>query len=155
MFETFCTVGLTAPAELITERTCDSLAVWFRLAVIRVPEVKSIPRFRPLPPMASAPTRRITPDIEKKNLEAPMKSNRQARRFPPAPSAEGLEIRRDEPMLVRIACVASTAVNSDTNVPIPKVNANPWTPAVASTNRMNAVMIVTTLASMIAVSPFR
>jgi hypothetical protein len=45
-------------------------------------------------------------------------------------------------------------VNSDTIVPIPSVNAKPLTSAVASTNRMNAVMIVTTLASMIAVRPF-
>ena len=50
--------------------------------------------------------------------------------------------------------MASSAVNSDTIVPIPSVNANPWTCWVASTNRMNAVMIVTTLASMIAVNPF-
>ena len=62
---------------------------------------------------------------------------------------------RELPIVIRIAWVAITAVNSDTNVPIPSVNANPWTSAVASTNRMNAVMIVTTFASMIAVSPFR
>ena len=35
-------------------------------------------------------------------------------------------------------------------VPTPSVNAKPLTPAVASTNRMNATMIVTTFASMIA-----
>ena len=56
---------------------------------------------------------------------------------------------------MRIAWVASTAVNSDTNVPMPSVNAKPLTSEVASTNRMNAVMIVTTLASMIAVRPLR
>ena len=62
---------------------------------------------------------------------------------------------RESPIVVRIACVAITAVNSDTNTPIPSVSANPWTSEVASTNRMNAVMIVTTFASMIAVSPLR
>ncbi len=38
-----------------------------------------MPRFSPRPPMASAPISRITPDIEKKYLEAPMKSKRQTR----------------------------------------------------------------------------
>ena len=123
--------------------------------MIRVPEVKSIPRFRPLPPIASAPTSRITPDIEKKYLEAPMKSNFQVRFSPPAPSIDGREIIRELPIVERIACVAITAVNSETNVPTPRVNANPWTSEVASTNRMNAVMIVTTFASMIAVRPLR
>ena len=51
------------------------------------------------------------------------------------------------------ACVASTAVNSETSVPMPSVNAKPLTPAVARMNRMNAVMNVTTLASMIAAMP--
>ena len=51
------------------------------------------------------------------------------------------------------ACVASTAVNSETIVPMPSVKANPFTSAVASANRMNAVMNVTTLASTIAAKP--
>ena len=50
--------------------------------------------------------------------------------------------------------MASTAVNSETIVPTPSVKAKPLTPAVARMNRMNAVISVTTLASMIAVSPF-
>ena len=45
--------------------------------------------------------------------------------------------------------MASTAVNSETMVPMPSVNAKPLIPAVASVNRMNATPIVTTLASMI------
>ena len=84
-----------------------------------------------------------------------MKSNRHWRLEPPAPSAEGLAISREDPMLIRIAWVAITAVNSDTSVPMPSVSANPLTSAVASSNRMNAVMNVTMLASMIAVSPLR
>ena len=88
--------------------------------MIRVPEVKSIPRFSPRPPIASAPISRITPDIEKKYREAPMKSNVQPRFLPPAPSADGREITRELPIVIRIAWVAITAVNSDTNVPMPE-----------------------------------
>ena len=84
-----------------------------------------------------------------------MKSKRQRCFLPPAPSADGLAISRESPIVIRIAWVASTAVNSDTNVPMPSVKAKPLTSEVASTNRMNAVMIVTTLASMIAVRPLR
>src|SRR5450755_2164348 len=131
LLETFWTSGLLAPAALTTELTCDALAGAFRLAVIRVPEVKSIPRFRPRPPTASAPISRITPDIEKKYLDAPMKSNPQVRFLPPAPSAEGREMVRESPIVIRIAWVASTAVNRDTITPIPSVNAKPLTSEVA------------------------
>ena len=54
----------------------------------------------------------------------------------------------------RIAWVATTAVNSDSMTPTPRVNAKPFTPAVASMNRMNATRNVTMFASMIAVRPF-
>ena len=74
--------------------------------MIRVPEVKSIPRFSPRPPIASAPISRMTPDIVKKYREAPMKSKRQARFLPPAPSAEGREMTRELPIVIRIAWVA-------------------------------------------------
>ena len=56
-----------------------------------------------MPPIASAPISRITPDIEKKYLEAPMKSNFQVRLSPPAPSIDGLEIIRELPIVLRIA----------------------------------------------------
>src|SRR5262249_9783299 len=127
LFEVFWTTGETAPALLTTDATCCSLAGWVRLAVIRVPEVKSIPRFSPRPPIASAPISRITPDSEKNHFDAPMKSNVQDRFFGPAPSADGREIIRELPIVIRIAWVAMTAVNSDTNVPMPSVNANPLT----------------------------
>ena len=55
----------------------------------------------------------------------------------------------------RIACVASTAVNSETMTPRPSVKAKPWTPAVAMMKRMNATRNVTMFASMIAVRPLR
>ena len=48
-----------------------------------------------------------------------------------------------------------TAVNSETIVPMPSVNAKPLTPAVASTNRMNAVISVITFASTIVAIPLR
>ena len=70
-----------------------------------------------------------------------------------APSAAGCAIRRERPIVASAACVASTAVNSETSVPMPSTNAKPFTPAVARMNRMNAVMNVTTLASMIAAMP--
>ena len=54
----------------------------------------------------------------------------------------------------RIACVASTAVNSDTIVPMPSTNAKPLTPAVARMKRMNATSSVTMFASTIVAKPF-
>ena len=62
-------LGSSRPAALTTER--DLRPRWRACsgaAVIRVPEVKSIPRFSPRPPIASAPISRITPDSEKKYL---------------------------------------------------------------------------------------
>ena len=59
-------------------------------ALIRVPDSKSMPKFRPLPPIASAPISRITPENEKNHFDAPMKSKRQRRFASPAPSADGL-----------------------------------------------------------------
>ncbi len=66
-----------------------------------------------------------------------------------APIANRERISRVRLIDPRIAEVASTAVNSDMIVPTPSVNAKPFTPAVASVNRMNATPIVTTFASMI------
>ncbi len=53
------------------------------------------------------------------------------------------------------ARVATTAVNSDSRVPMSSVNAKPLMPAVANRKRIAAVAIVTTFASMIAVMPLR
>jgi hypothetical protein len=64
--------------------------------LIRVPEVKSIPRFSPLPPIASAPISRIVPDIEKKYFEAPMKSNVQ-RASAAGAERRGVRDRRERP----------------------------------------------------------
>src|SRR3984885_2953680 len=68
------TTGSWTPAELTTERTADDVAGLARVGPIRAPEVKSMPRFSPRPPMARAPMSRMTPDREKKYFEAPMKS---------------------------------------------------------------------------------
>ena len=84
-----------------------------------------------------------------------MKSNvGSASLSPRAERARGARSSRERRSEPRIAWVASTAVNSETSVPTPSVNAKPLTPAVASMKRMNATMIVTTFASMIAVRPF-
>ena len=61
----------------------------------------------------------------------------------------------DRPSEPRIACVKSTAVSSETIVPMPRVNAESFTPAVASTKRMNAVNSVITFASTIVAMPLR
>ncbi len=55
---------------------------------------------------------------------------------------------------LKAARVATTAVNSDSRTPMPRVKAKPLTPAVANRKRMRAVANVTTLASMIAPMPF-
>ena len=93
------------------------------------------------------------PELEKNHFERPMKSNvigLESR----APSA-ARELRSRVPRIeYRIACVASTAVNSDRMTPTPRVSAKPLTPAVARMNRMNATRTVTMFASMIAVRPF-
>ena len=54
----------------------------------------------------------------------------------------------------RIAWVASTAVNSETIVPMPSTNAKPLTPAVARMKRMKATSSVTMFASTIVAKPF-
>ncbi len=53
-----------------------------------------------------------------------------------------------------IARVAATAVNSETTVPIRSISAKPLTSAVATANRIRAVIAVTTFASMIVRKPF-
>ena len=55
----------------------------------------------------------------------------------------------------RNAWVKTTAVNSETITPTPRVKANPFTPAVARTKRMKAVIRVITFASMIVAIPLR
>ena len=122
--------------------------------MIRVPDSKSMPKFSPLEAIASVQTSRITPDIEKNQRDAPMKSNEIGLRFFPAPSADGCLSRRDPRIENRIAWVATTAVNSDTAVPTPSTNAKPLTPAVARMKRMKATSSVTMLASTIVAKPF-
>lgn len=125
------------------------------MVVMRVPEVKSMPKLRPLPPIARAQIRRIRPESEKNQRDRPMKSAFHLWPSPLAPSADGPASSLVLPIVVNIACVARTAVNSDTSVPTPSVKAKPLTPAVASMKRMKATITVTTLASMIAVRPLR
>ena len=113
-----------------------------------------MPKLSCLVASESAPIARITPEIEKNQLLAPMKSKCQRRAARAAPSdrrrAEQLGRGRTCPSN---AWVKTTAVNSETIVPTPSVKAKPLTPAVASTKRMNAVSRVMTFASMIVAIP--
>ena len=68
-----------------------------------MPDVKSIPKFSPLPPTASAPTSRITPESVKKYFDLPMKSNVILRLGLPAPSADGRAISFESPAVIMIA----------------------------------------------------
>ena len=153
-FSTVWTSASPKPAGAMASRTSSTVAGRSSAAVIRVPDSKSIPKFSPLAPMARPQIRRIRPDAEKNHFEAPMKSNVIGLRGLPAPSAEGdcrmRELRIDR----RIACVASTAVNSDTSVPMPSTKAKPFTPAVARMKRMKATRSVTMFASTIVEKPF-
>ena len=94
------------------------------------------------------------PDIEKNHFEAPVKSNWNLKRCLELISFgfRSSDVLRSE---CRIACVAITAVSTDTRTPRPSMNAKPFTPAVARMNRMNATRNVTTFASAIAVRPLR
>ena len=123
--------------------------------MIRVPDSKSIPRLSCFVANAIAPTSRMIPEIEKNQRLAPMKSKCHPSPSPDAPSAAGERMNRARPKTPRIAWVNSTAVKSETIVPMPSVNAKPLTPAEASTKRMNAVISVITFASMIVAMPLR
>ena len=136
-------------------RTSSTLAARLRLAVTFAPDVKSIPRLSWLVAIEMAPIARIVPDIEKNQRLAPEKSKCQRTLWGPEPSARGECRIRERPSEPRIAWVNSTAVSSETIVPTPSVNANPFTPAVASMKRMNAVNRVMTFASMIVAMPLR
>ena len=57
-----------------------------------------MPKFRPLPPTASAQTSRITPEKEKNHFDRPMKSRLQRRFCSPAPSAVGSEMSLERPI---------------------------------------------------------
>jgi hypothetical protein len=135
-------------------RTCCTVAARCTGVVIRVPDSKSMPSFRPSVEIAIAPASRMRPDIEKNQREAPMKSKCQRRVVLPGLSAQRERRMRRRLIEPRMAEVASTAVNSDTSVPTPSVNAKPLTPAVARVNRMNATNRVTAFASAIVLTAF-
>ena len=60
------------PSALSALRTSSTVAAFVSGAVMRVPPSKSMPKLTPLPAIASAPISRMTPDIEKNHLDAPM-----------------------------------------------------------------------------------
>ena len=124
-------------------------------AFTRVPDSKSMPKLSCWVANAIAPIARITPDAEKKYFDIPVKSNPHSTSRSPAPRNRGERRKCARPSTARTACVNRTAVNSETIVPMPSVNAKPLTPALASTKRMNAVIRVMTFASMIVAMPLR
>ena len=71
-----------------------------------------------------------------------------------APMNFGFSNQRKPASRPSIARVAATAVTSETAVPISSISAKPLTPAVATANRISAVIAVTTFASMIVWKPF-
>ena len=87
-----------------------------------------MPKLSCLVASASAPTSRITPEIEKNQRLAPMKSKCQRRPSPEAPSALGRAQQPVRLMLPSSAWVKTTAVSSETIVPTPRVKAKPLTP---------------------------
>ena len=73
--------------------------------------------------------------------------------WPVAPMKRGLSNQRKPASSPSIARVATTAVTSEITVPSSSISAKPFTCAVAAANRTNAVMQVTTFASMIVWKP--
>jgi hypothetical protein len=88
-----------SPSGPSRSRNCSTVVGSERLAFTRVPLSKSIPKLRPFPAIAKAPTRRITPDIAKKYRLFPMKSKFQRSCRRPAPSIIGLRRRRERPIV--------------------------------------------------------
>ena len=68
---------------------------------------------------------------------------------------DGLSNQRKPESSPSIARVAATAVNIESSVPISSMRAKPFTPALATAKRTNAVIIVTTFASTIVPKPLR
>src|SRR5580693_5989608 len=95
LFVNFCTWAFGYPAADNTEATWASEADLTNAVWIRVPDLNEMPKFSPLPPIASAPIKRIVPDSEKNHFDAPMKSNVQPRPRRAAPSIAGWETTRE------------------------------------------------------------
>src|ERR1700735_2995818 len=95
LLEYFCTSALGYPAAVISDCNWLSLTDLTNAVWIRVPDLKSMPKFRPLPPIASAPIIRMQPDSEKNQREAPMKSNVHLRVRLLAPSSAGWATARE------------------------------------------------------------
>ena len=73
---------------------------------------------------------------------------------PSAPMKRGLSNQRKPASSPSIARVATTAVSTETTVPISSISAKPFTWAVATANSTSAVIAVTTFASTIVWKPF-
>ena len=83
------TSAFFTPAPSSVSTTPSSSVGFSSAAVIRVPDLKSMPKFSSLVDSATAPISRITPERVKNQRLAPMKSKCQRRPSPPAPRALG------------------------------------------------------------------
>ena len=94
------------------------------------PDLKSMPKFRPRAPIASAPISRIVPDSVKNQREWPMKSNVQRLRPPRAPSAARLaDQARAAHRAQHRPRRRDGGEQRDAARRCPSVNAKPWTSA--------------------------
>ena len=118
-------LGVAEADRVERVRTSSTLAGCSSGVLIRVPDSKSMPKLMPERRRSrSRRSARITPDIEKNHVR--LADEVEAPGFPSSPAPEG-EARAGLVRLIepRIADVASTAVNSETSVPMPSVNAKP------------------------------
>ena len=120
-----------------------------------LPPLKSIPRFKPLKRRAPSEIATIVPEIANHSRRLPMKStfNQLPIPRPRAPINVRLSIHENSATSVSNARVNKTAVSIEIAVPISSISAKPFTLAVATANRTNAVIAVTTFASMIVWKP--
>ena len=121
-----------------------------------VPPSKSIPKLRPLTPIAPIAIASTTPESANQYFRLPMKSIwiHFAICWPCAPMNCGLSNHLKPERIPSIARVAPTAVTSETAVPMSSISAKPLTLADATRKSTSAVIAVTMLASMIELNPF-
>ncbi len=131
-------VGDRASASCVVNVTCT-------------PPLKSMPKLSPRTPSETRPISSTTPEIANQRVAAAHEVDLQelaALRHWCAPMNLGLLNQRKPASRPSIARVAATAVISETTVPISSIRAKPFTSAVATANRISAVIAVTTFASM-------
>ena len=150
------TASFSCPISCVCARTLSSGVKFAVLNVIWTPPLKSIPRFRPRVASEMTLIRTTAPEIANQSLRlAHVVDLEVLDHQDDAPMKRGFWNQRKPASRPSIARVAATAVISETTVPISSISAKPLTPAVATANRISAVIAVTTLASRIVRKPLR